>query len=120
MKSTATTVAAYIEEQPTDWKATLKKLRTACRRELTGYQEAMEYGMPAYSRDDKVEVSFGQQAKYLSLYVLKQPVFEANRANLTGLDLGKGCIRYTRPEQIDWNVVSRVLSDTRKSADDIC
>ena len=34
MRSAANAVAGYINEQPNDWKPTLKKLRAACRREL--------------------------------------------------------------------------------------
>jgi uncharacterized protein YdhG (YjbR/CyaY superfamily) len=120
MRSAATTVAEYIEEQPNAWKPCLKKLRATCRRELPGYDELMTYGMPAYIRDGTVEVSFGQQARYLSLYILKQVVFELHRPDLSGLSLGKGCIRYRRPDQIDWNVVSRLLADTCERADEIC
>jgi uncharacterized protein YdhG (YjbR/CyaY superfamily) len=113
MRSSATTVAAYIDEQPDHWKPTLRKLRTACRRELKGYAEAMAYGMPAYLRDGQVEVTFAKQAHYLSLYILKEPVLEAHRRDLAGLSVGKGCIRYRRPDQIDWTVVARMLSETR-------
>jgi uncharacterized protein YdhG (YjbR/CyaY superfamily) len=120
MRSAAPTVAAYINEQPDDWRPVLKKLRAACRRGLDGYTEAMAYGMPAYSRDGQIEVTFGKQAHYLSLYILKQPVFEAHRVDLTGLSLGKGCIRYRRPDQIDWSVVASLLSDTHASACEIC
>src|SRR5262249_33182906 len=102
-----------------DWQPTLRKLRSACRRELEGYTEAMAYGMPSYARDGQIEVGFGKQARYLSLYILKQPVFEAHRADLAGLSLGKGCIRYRNPAQIDWNVVERLLSATRISTSEI-
>jgi uncharacterized protein YdhG (YjbR/CyaY superfamily) len=120
MRSSATTVAGYIEEQPSDWKPTLKKLRAACRRELRGYSESLQYGMPAYARAGQVEVTFAKQAHYLSLYILKKPVFDAHRGDLAGLSLGKGCIRYRRPGQIDWEVISRLLSETRNRARDIC
>jgi uncharacterized protein YdhG (YjbR/CyaY superfamily) len=120
MRSSATTVARYIEEQPSDWKPTLERLRAACRRELRGYSEAMQYGMPAYARDGQVEVTFAKQAHYLSLYILNQPVFEAHRDDLAGLSLGKGCIRYRRPDQIDWNVVVRLLADTHDSTSGVC
>jgi uncharacterized protein YdhG (YjbR/CyaY superfamily) len=120
VKSEATTIATYIAEQPPEWQAVLRKLRVACRRELAGYAEGMEYGMPSYVRDGRVEVAFAKQARYLSLYVLKQSVFDAHRSELNGLRLGKGCIRYRRPNQIDWNVVTRLLSETRTSTDDIC
>jgi uncharacterized protein YdhG (YjbR/CyaY superfamily) len=120
MSGQPSTVAAYIEQQPGDWKSTLKKLRTACRRELKGYVEELRYGMPSYARDGQMEVGFAKQARYLSLYILKQPVFEAHRAELAGLSLGKGCIRYRRPDQIDWNVVAALLEETRRSTSDVC
>ena len=71
---------------------------------MRGYTESMVYGMPSYERRGQVQVGFGKQARYLSLYILKQPVFEAHRAELGGLGLGKGCIRYRQPDQIDWAV----------------
>jgi uncharacterized protein YdhG (YjbR/CyaY superfamily) len=120
MRSDETNVAGYIGDQPAEWQPTLKKLRAVCRRELRGYTESMTYGMPAYGREGQIEVGFAQQAKYLSLYILKQPVFEAHRAQLVGLNLGKGVIRYRRPEQIDWAIVSSLLADTCASADSVC
>jgi uncharacterized protein YdhG (YjbR/CyaY superfamily) len=120
MKSEAASVTSYIGEQPVGWQPVLRKLRAACRRELRGYTETMKYGMPAYSRGGQIEVGFGKQAKYLSFYILKQPVFEAHRAELAGLSLGKGVIRFQRPEQIDWDLVSRLLADTRASAGAVC
>jgi uncharacterized protein YdhG (YjbR/CyaY superfamily) len=120
MRSTAADVASYIVDQPKEWRPTLNRLRNTCRRQLRGYTESLAYGMPSYERGGQVEVGFGKQARYLSLYILKQPVFESHRAELRGLSLGKGCIRYRRPDQIDWAVVSSLLMDTRASADAIC
>jgi len=120
MKSSASSVAHYIDEQPPEWQPTLKKLRAVYRRELPGYTETIAYGMPSYSRDGQTEVGFGKQAHYLSLYVLKKSVLDAHRANLAGLSLGKGCIRYRRPDAIDWEVVSRLLADVCASDDVVC
>jgi len=120
MKSTATSVSGYITEQPEEWHAALKKLRAACRKHLRGYSEEMAYGMPGYTRDGVSEIGFAKQANYLSFYVLKKPVLDAHRADLAGLDIGKGCIRYRRPDQIDWNVVEALLIETAASSDEIC
>ncbi len=120
MRSNAANVVRYITEQPEEWQPTLKKLRTACRSQLRGYTEGMTYGMPSYSRRGQVEVSFGKQARYLSLYILKQPVFDAHRAEVAGQSLGKGCIRYRQPDQVDWTIVSRLLADTYTSTDRVC
>lgn len=120
MRSTAATVGSYIAEQPKEWQAALRQLRAACRTHLPDYTESMAYGMASYARHGQMEVAFGKQKRYLSLYVLKQPVFDAHRDRLAGLSLGKGCIRYRRPEQIDWNVVSSLLDHTCASDDVIC
>jgi uncharacterized protein YdhG (YjbR/CyaY superfamily) len=119
MRSSAPSVARYIAEQPTAWQPTLKKLRTACRAELAGYTETMSYGMAAYQRRGEIEVAFAKQARYLSLYILRESVFAAHRHELPGLSLGKGCIRYRNPEQMDWDVISRLLSDTCASTDPV-
>jgi uncharacterized protein YdhG (YjbR/CyaY superfamily) len=118
MKSTATTVTAYLDEQPARWQPTLRKLRAACRRELKGYTETMSYGMPSYVRDGTIDLNFALQAAYLSVYICNRSVFEAHRAELKGLNLGKACIRYRRPETVDWNVVRSLLADLRDSPDE--
>ena len=120
MRSAARTAASYIDEQPEEWRPTLRKLRAACRRTLTGYTEGMAHGMPSYSHGGQVEVAFAKQTQHLSLYILKQPVFDAHRADLAGLSLGKGCIRYRQPDQINWRVVESLLADTRDTMGDIC
>ena len=43
MKGSANRVTSYIDEQAVEWRPTLKKLRAACRRELSGYTEATAY-----------------------------------------------------------------------------
>jgi uncharacterized protein YdhG (YjbR/CyaY superfamily) len=120
VRSEATSVGDYIAEQPDEWQPALKKLRAACRRELRGYKEAMCYGMPSYEADGHVEVSFAKQARNLSLYIMKQAALEAHRSELGDLSVGKSCIRFTRPAQIDWDVVARLLVDTRESTDAAC
>jgi uncharacterized protein YdhG (YjbR/CyaY superfamily) len=120
VKSAAASVRSYIDEQPQEWQPTLKQLRALCPRELRGFSEDMAYRMPSYSRAGQVEVGFGKQARYLSLYILKQPVLDAHRKQLAGISTGKGCIRYRRPDQIDWAVVTSLLSDTDASEAEIC
>ena len=120
MRSDAVDVAGYIGEQEPAWRDTLERLRQACQQLLPGYTEEMAHGMPAYSRSGRMEVAFAKQANYLSLYVLKEAVLDEHRARLTGLTLGKGCIRYRRPEQIDWSVVTELLTATATSGEAPC
>ncbi|HKJ26315.1 MAG TPA: DUF1801 domain-containing protein [Anaerolineales bacterium] len=121
MQSDAKTVDTYLKEVPQERQNALTTIRELCREHLDGYIENMEYGMPSYKKDGgEVEVAFASQKNYISLYILKQPVFDKHRESLAHLNLGKGCIRYRKPEQIDFEIVGQLLADSAASDDEIC
>jgi uncharacterized protein YdhG (YjbR/CyaY superfamily) len=120
MQSTATNVVDYLAEVPTSRRETLTRLRDLCIKTLPGYEEVMEYGMPCYKKNGVVEVSFASQKNYLALYVLKKEVVDAFRAELSGAKIGKGCIRYAKPESLDFQVIKRLLEATRASKEAAC
>jgi uncharacterized protein YdhG (YjbR/CyaY superfamily) len=115
MQSTANDVTSYLQDLPDERRACLTRLRQLCLDTLVGYEEVMEYGMPGYKKNGVGEVGFASQKNYISLYILKQPVIEAYRAELAGLNIGKGCIRYSKPEKVDFAVVEKLLRATRES-----
>jgi len=116
MQSQAANVDEYIAEAPPERIAALNKLREMCLEHLVGFDEMMEYGMPAYGRPgDPDGVAFASQKQYISLYITKQdaaavgkPLLEGKR----GVSFGKGCFRFSRPEHIDYNVVEAMLKAT--------
>lgn len=123
MQSSATTVDAYIAEAPAERQAALQRLRALCIECLPGHEEVMAYGMPCYRRDgvDGAEgVAFASQKQYISLYIVKQDVLDAHRAELAGISLGKGCIRYTKPAKIDFDLVRRMLEESYASTSPVC
>lgn len=120
MKSNAKDVSTYIDEAPADRREALSKLRSLCLEVLTGFDEIMAYGGPCYARQGTIEVGFASQKHFIGLYVLRQDSLATQRPNLTGLSVGKGCIRYPRPDKIDYVVVEQLLIATRDSTGDIC
>ncbi len=120
MQSIATDVTSYLQELPDDRRVSLAQLRQLCLHTLEGYEEGMDYGMPSYKKNGVVEVAFASQKNYISLYILKEAVVGAHRAQLAGLNVGKSCIRYTKPAKIDFVVVEQLLSATRDSAGGPC
>ena len=121
MQSDAKNVEDYLKEIPENRLEAIIKLRGLCLEILDGYHESMEYGMPSYKKDGgEIEVAFASQKNYISLYVLKERVFNNYRETLKDLSLGKGCIRYKKPEQIDFNVVQRLLVESYQSDAEIC
>jgi uncharacterized protein YdhG (YjbR/CyaY superfamily) len=118
MQSTAATVDEYLETVPPERLAALSKLRRLCLQTLSGYEESMAYGGPAYSKGGIIEVGFVSQKHYISLYILKKEVVDKYRDRLK--DAGKGCIRYRRPDQIDFEIVKKLLEGTASSDAAIC
>ena len=122
MQNTAKTVTAYIKEAPATRQAALKQLRDLCRTTLLGFKESMAYGGPCYSRNGEVEVGFASQKNYIGLYILRTDVMRAHRymLNIPGITLGKGAIRYSTPEKIDFAVVEKMLRATVESTGQVC
>lgn len=121
MQSKAKTVDEYMATVPDERREALKRMRELCRSLLTGYVESMEYGMPSYKvSKSEVEIAFASQKNYISFYVLKEEVLNNHREALAGLSLGKGCVRYSRPEKIDFEIVERLLIESRESDSPIC
>jgi len=120
MQSQGKDVNQYMQEVPAERLEALRVLREMCLTTLAGYEESMAYGMPSYTKGGTVEVAFASQKNYISLYILKEEVLNQHRPALEGLSLGKGCIRYSKPEKIDFEVVKQLLADTVISGVEIC
>jgi uncharacterized protein YdhG (YjbR/CyaY superfamily) len=117
-------VDAYLEQVSGPRAAAARTLREMCLVHLDGFTEGMKYGMPGYWRgpvaEGAGEIGFAAQKQYLSFYVVRTDVMAAHRDRLAGLSVGKGCIRYRRPEQMDVDVVRSVLALTAATSGPIC
>jgi len=95
-------------------------LRNLCVSLLRGYEETIEYGMPCYKRNGTAEVAWASQKSYISLYIMKKAVLDAHRSELVTASIGKGCIRFSKPEKLDFAIIEKLLVGTRESADVVC
>jgi uncharacterized protein YdhG (YjbR/CyaY superfamily) len=122
MQSLAKDVTTYLEEAPPERKAALEELRRLCRSILKGFEESMTYGGPCYSRNGVVEVGFASQKHFIGLYILRTDVMNTHKEMLKakGVSVGKGSIRYSKPEKIDFDVVKSMLKATVLSTGEVC
>lgn len=112
MISDAKNVSDYIKEAPFERREALARLRELCKEVLTGYQECMAYGGPAYQNDKGIAIAFASQKNHLCFYCLVHEAMLNNREWLKKLDHGKGVIRYRDPDRIDFNLIRKLLTDT--------
>jgi uncharacterized protein YdhG (YjbR/CyaY superfamily) len=111
VQSTADTVDEYLETVEPKRASWMRKVRESALRNLPGFVEDMRYGMPSYSRADGATFAFNSQVQYVSLYVPPE-VHAMNAEALKGLDAGKSCIRFRKPETIDFELLDKLLRDT--------
>ena len=117
--STAATVDAYLDEADPARRPALEKLRAAALANLPGHKEEMMYGMPCYTVGGESRFSFASQKQYISLYGLRASANALGVEAASGMD-GKGCMRFKKPEQIDFDLVARLLKHRGASADGGC
>ena len=120
MKSEAKTVDDYMTQIPEKRVSAIKKLRKLCLKHLPDYEESMEYKMPSYRGINQIEVAFASQKQHISIYILKHDVMLKNKKRLKGLNHGKGCIRYSNPDKIDYHLIADLLKQTFTSDATAC
>jgi uncharacterized protein YdhG (YjbR/CyaY superfamily) len=109
VQSKAATVDDYIAEAGDDRRPALERIRQIARETLAGYDEGMAYGMAVYGRGGVGEIAFANQKGYLAVYFMGGDVLERNAELLKGHDCGKGCLRFRRPDRIDYALLRRLM-----------
>ena len=133
MTSQATTPEQYIKELPAERKEAITKLRETVLKNLPkGFKEVMSYGMlgyvvphelypGGYHCDPKLPLPFvniASQKNFIALYhmgiystpdLLKWFTAEYPKHSQSKLDMGKGCIRFKKPEHIPYKLVGDLI-----------
>ena len=120
MTSKATTVDAWMKEVSADRLPAVERLREICRRTLTGFEEAMDYGCPGYKLDGQPQVGFNSQKQYISLYLMNTKLVDEFRDQMNASSIGKSCIRYNRPEKMDFAAIERLLKRLAAAPGGLC
>ncbi|MFI9114210.1 iron chaperone [Streptomyces venezuelae] len=120
VRSSAEDVDGYLAEVAEDRREALTRLRRLCRAELTGFDEVMAYGMPAYERNGTAEIAFASQKQYISFYLMRSDVREAFEERLAAQDMGRGCLRFRKPERVDFDLVRDLLKATAAAPGTVC
>jgi hypothetical protein len=108
MPETLRSVDDYVAAAPSERQATLRRLRALIFSTVPGARETIQSGMPFYEYNGML-CAFAAQKRYFSFYVLNGAIVEAHKGLLAGLDVGKGCIRFRRDEQLPDETIRTLL-----------
>ena len=132
MPTTATTVDEYIASLPEERKDTMTKLRKIIKKTLpVGFEEVMSYGMISYVVPHSIYpkgyycnpklplpfINIGSQKNYFTMHHMAVYAsanlldwFVAEYEKIPSkLDMGKGCIRFKKPEEIPFELIGELV-----------
>jgi uncharacterized protein YdhG (YjbR/CyaY superfamily) len=103
-------VDAYLESLDPARRSALETIRALILETVPGVRETMRYRMPTFELDEVV-CSLASQKHYISLY-MDVDLVEKHKADLSGLDCGKSCIRFRKIEDLPLDTIRRILAET--------
>ncbi len=113
MKIAARTPEAYLQAVPADRRAHLIRLRELIRNAVPAAREGIQWGMIAWTIDDRPFVAMAAQKNYLSLYLMDlytQPGLREKHARaLAPLDMGKSCINFDSADELPLDAIADIL-----------
>ena len=115
--SPAATVDDFLATLEPAERAVFAKVRTALKKAHPRIEESMKYRMPTYLVGEHHVGAFNKQKNYLCLYLNPEAV-DPYRKELkaAGLDCGKSCLRFRKPEQLPLALAAKVIKAAGKLA----
>ncbi|SPJ23082.1 iron chaperone [Palleronia abyssalis] len=102
MLSNAETPAEYMDMLDDDWRRDkLQHIRAIIKKQAPQLAERIHYKMLGYGIDDAFAFHLNAQRAYVSLYVGNASKVDPTGELLEGLNVGKGCIRFSKSTKID-------------------
>jgi uncharacterized protein YdhG (YjbR/CyaY superfamily) len=112
VQSKAATVDDFMTEVAPDRRPALDQLRGLCLQAFGAETELMAFGMPAYGPPKLPWIAFNSQKQHIAFYV-GQTAMDAFAERLAGVDHGKGCIRWRKPDKMDFALIADMLEHVR-------
>ena len=112
-----TAVEAYLAEQPPERRTALEELRARIAALAPDATEQISYGMPAFRYRNHFLVSYAGWAKHCSFYPLTGSTTATHAAELAGLSIDKGTIRFTPPQRLSDELLGAILAERKASID---
>ncbi len=97
MQYEAKTPAEYLSAIDNDWrKETLEYIREIIKAKAPSFVEGISYKMLSYRDDRGIIFHLNAQKHFVSFYVGDINKIDLDGSLLEGMDMGKGCIRFTK------------------------
>lgn len=113
----------YLESLDDDWRREkLQELRSLINSHGTDLAEGIDYKMLSYRDERGIIFGLNAQKHYVSLYVGNASKVDPDGSLLRGINVGKGCIRFTKTTSISATRIEEFIERAihmRKLGEDI-
>ena len=122
MVARASTPAAYARQVEAARRGEFSELRSFVKKLLPRAKETFQYRMPTFEdpKTGSAICAIAAQKNYLALYVCRHGALEPHREEFAHLNVGKGCIRFRKLDDLPRGaarVVLRAAAREAKNAD---
>lgn len=101
MLSDTKTPSDYIDQLDDDWRREkLQSIRAIIKKHAPQLEERIHYKMLGYGIGDNFVFHLNAQRGYVSFYVGNASDVDPSGELLKGLNVGKGCIRFSKSKKI--------------------
>lgn len=112
VQSKAASVDDFMLEVAPERRPALDRLRSLCLDVFGPESELMAFGMPAYGPPKLPWIAFNSQKQHIAFYV-GETAMDAFAERLTGIDHGKGCVRWRKADRMDFALIADMLAHVR-------
>lgn len=119
VQSKAANVDDFMEEVAPERRPALDRLRGLCLERFGADSEVMAFGMPAYGDPRTPLVAFNSQKQHIAVYP-GRAALDAFAERLAGVDRGGGCVRWKKPDKIDFDLLADILDHVRTNGRSDC
>ena len=117
MKSAATTPTEYLDGLEGDWRReTLRELRDIVLEEAPDAIEGVGYGMLSYTLGGGALFHLHAQKNHVALYVGDARKVDRDGTLLADLDVGKGCIRFSKSVRVGDTAIREFIAEAARMA----
>lgn len=113
-------VDEYLQALPEPRHKSLSTIRELIHTHLPEVVETITYRMPGFEVDGVLAFSLASQKAYMSLYICNEAVMGRHKAALAHLNLGKGCIRFKKVEDLPRETLIEIIRDAAANATEGC
>jgi uncharacterized protein YdhG (YjbR/CyaY superfamily) len=111
MQYEANTPSDYLSIIENDWKKeTIENIRNIIKSKAPKIVEGINYKMLSYGDDRGIIFHLNAQKNYVSLYVGDIKKIDPDGSILKGMNLGKGCIRFTKSILIEETQIKEFIA----------